>query len=104
MDIFGHQISLTAIVAIISSLGVIGALVFNGITLRRDQKSRHYQAFMDLQKERDEIQKEYPEIRDVIRLNSTEIKNYPDDKQVKLKMYQWKIIQFHDKVAHLALT
>ena len=104
MDIFGYQVSLTAIVAIISALGVIGALVFNGLTLRRDQKSRHYQAFMDLQKERDEIQMVYPEIVDIIQLKPTEVANLPVERKNKLRTYQWKFIQFHDKVAHLALT
>ena len=95
---------LTDIVAIVSALGVIGALVFNGLTLRRDQKSRHYQAFMDLQKERDEIQKKFPDIRDLLRLEESELKKHPEERQVECRMYKWKFIQFHDKVAHLALT
>lgn len=74
MIIFGLSVSLTAIVAIVSSLGVIGALVFNGLTIRKDQKSRHYQAFMDLQNERDAIQKEFPDIRAFLPLTEPELK------------------------------
>ena len=96
--------SLTDLVAIISAFGVIGALAFTGITIRRDQQSRHYQMFMDLQKERDDIQKQFPEIRDLLLLNETDLKKHPEERQVKCRMYKWEYIQFHDKVAHLALT
>jgi hypothetical protein len=97
-------VDLIETVAIVSAFGVIGALIFNGLTLRKDQKSRHYQAFMDLETEREKIQLVFPKIRDMIDLTSTEVKKYPEERQIELKTYQWKFIQFHDKVAHLALT
>ena len=104
MDILSIPVSLTAIVSIISALGVIGALLFNGLTIRQDQKSRHYQAFMDLQSERDKIQSEYPQIRDMMGLEPSEVDKYPEEKREQFRLYQWKFVQFHDKVAHLALT
>lgn len=94
---------LSTAIAIISALGVIGALIFNGITVRKDQKNRHYEIFVSLQKERDEIQESYPEIINLIDLKPEEVSKHPRTEQVKLRTYQWKFIQFHDKVAHLAL-
>lgn len=91
-------------VAIISALGVIGALVFNGITNLRDKKSRHYQIFKDLNEEFTLIQENYPNFYKIVSLNEAELKKQPEDLQNQLRMYRWKFIQFHEKIAHLALT
>ncbi|MGI0021636.1 MAG: hypothetical protein ACRD9Q_02130 [Nitrososphaeraceae archaeon] len=96
------------IVAYISAGGVIGALIFNGLTHLKDKKSRYYQAFKDLEEERTKIQEPYAEFHELEWSTNAELekmhgmlKNPAVD---KVKTYRWKHIQFHDKVAHLALS
>ena len=59
---------------------------------------------MDLQKERDDAQRKFGENWDLMALNETELAKHPDAIQVKIRLARWKYVQFHDKVAHLALT
>ncbi|QUC65321.1 hypothetical protein NsoK4_03490 [Nitrosopumilus sp. K4] len=92
------------IVGVVSALGVIGALVFNGITNLRDKKSRHYEIFQDLMKEYTQIQEVIPDIVKIASLDRAELKKQPETLQNKVRMYRWKFVQFHEKIAHLALT
>ena len=94
-------VNFTTIVAIVSVIGVIGALIFNGLNLRKDQKSRYYDAFKDLYHEMSII---YDQPRDVINaqfLDDEELKKLPKEIQDKTKKFRIAYVNFHEKVAHL---
>ena len=95
--------SLTDIVAIVSAFGVIGALTFNGLTLRKDQKSRYYSFLQDLQNEFIEIAKRNREVMkwDDSTLAEITIKS-PND-VVVVNEYRWEFLLFHEKIAHFAI-
>lgn len=94
-------VDFTTIVAVVSVIGVIGALIFNGLNLRKDQKSRYYDAFKDLYHEMSII---YDQPRDVIRVqffDYDELKKLPKEIQDRTKKFRIDYVNFHEKVAHL---
>lgn len=91
------------IVAIISAIGVIGALIFNGLTHLKETKSQHYQAFKDLEEEFTKIQEEFPKIRKWDNDHALVIQKQSENDFVSVNMFRWKYVQFHEKVAHLAI-
>ena len=94
--------SLSNIVAIITALGVIAALFYNGVTIRSNQQNRKYQAYMDLQKELDSINEVVPDIGDLM-LKESELEARDKDVQNKVRLYRKRYIEFHNKVARLVL-
>lgn len=95
--------NLTDVVAIVSAFGVIGALIFNGITLRKDQKTRYFSFLQDLQNEFIEIAKRN---RDVMKWDDSSIAEVlvksPND-LVAINEYRWEFLLFHEKIAHFAI-
>lgn len=91
-------------VAIISAIGVVGALTFTSLTLRRDQKIRYYNALKDLIDELTIIYDQPDELLRAQFANEEELKKLQKDLQEKIETFRWKHINFHEKVAHLAAS
>lgn len=95
--------NLTTIVAIVSAFGVIGALVFNGITQLKEKKKQHYEIFKDLITEFVEIEDKASKLMDYMLMTTQQLNQYPIEIQYEVGTYRWKYLAFHDKIAHLAL-
>lgn len=94
---------LIEVVTIVSALGVVGALIFNSIAQLTSNKNRHYLALKDLEDEFSKIIESSSEINNWEDEPAAKIRMQSEADFVKVSMYRWKYIKFHEKVAHLAI-
>ncbi|MDE1826671.1 MAG: hypothetical protein KGH83_03675 [Thaumarchaeota archaeon] len=84
--------------------GAIGALVFSGLTQRNQNKSQHYQIFKDFDEKMTALVEKGSVLGGMDLLPFEQLRLQPPEILQDVETYRWKYLEFHENLAHLALT